>query len=170
MATSNEKSKAKTKQRGSSNEANPIDKHVGSRIKLRRSILGVSQEQLAKMLGITFQQVQKYENGVNRVGASRLYDIGKVLDVSVDFFFCDIDKSVEEQSPRMLTLNVPAKENVLCVHEDMAEMDVDPMKRQETLELVNAYYAITDRDLARRMLDLIVQLAEKGETSDSSAK
>lgn len=138
-------------------EPNPIDKHVGNRIKLRRSILGISQEQLAKLMGITFQQVQKYENGVNRVGASRLYDIGKVLGVSVDFFFEDIDKNAAEQSPRMLSLIAPTD---MYLEEDVKQVDIDPMKRQETLELVRAYYAIKNRDVAKQMLDLMINLAD----------
>jgi len=65
----------------------PIDVHVGSRIRLRRTLLGMSQERLGEALGLTFQQVQKYERGVNRVGASRLFDLSRVLDVPISFFF-----------------------------------------------------------------------------------
>ena len=80
-------------------EPNPIDVHVGNRIRLRRTLLGLSQEKLASLLGLTFQQVQKYERGMNRVGASRLWDIGKVLEVPINFFYEDMDKSVASQSP-----------------------------------------------------------------------
>ncbi len=72
----------------------PIDVHVGSRIRLRRTLLGMSQERLGEALGLTFQQVQKYERGVNRVGASRLFDLSRVLDVPISFFFDDIPESV----------------------------------------------------------------------------
>src|SRR6059058_5546845 len=68
----------------------PVDSHVGSRIRLRRTLLGMSQERLGEALGLTFQQVQKYERGLNRVGASRLFDLSRVLDVPVSFFFEDI--------------------------------------------------------------------------------
>src|SRR3954468_18861513 len=68
----------------------PIDVHVGSRIRLRRTLLGMSQERLGEALGLTFQQVQKYERGVNRVGASRLFDLSRVLDVPISFFFDDM--------------------------------------------------------------------------------
>src|SRR5271165_4852701 len=68
----------------------PIDIHVGSRIRLRRTLLGMSQERLGEALGLTFQQVQKYERGVNRVGASRLFDLSRVLDVPISFFFDDM--------------------------------------------------------------------------------
>ena len=67
--------------------ANPIDVHVGARIRLRRTLLGLSQEKLGECLGLTFQQVQKYERGANRVGASRLFDLSRVLDVRVGYFF-----------------------------------------------------------------------------------
>src|ERR1700734_248682 len=69
----------------------PIDIHVGSRIRLRRTLLGMSQEKLGDALGLTFQQVQKYERGTNRIGASRLYHLSRVLDVPVEFFFEDFD-------------------------------------------------------------------------------
>src|SRR5690348_14474320 len=72
----------------------PIDVHVGSRIRLRRTLLGMSQERLGEALGLTFQQVQKYERGVNRVGASRLFDLSRVLDVPISFFFDDMPDSV----------------------------------------------------------------------------
>ena len=85
-------------------EPNPIDVHVGNRIRLRRTLLGLSQEKLASLLGLTFQQVQKYERGMNRVGASRLWDIGKVLEVPIGFFYEDMDKEVANQSPRMFSI------------------------------------------------------------------
>src|SRR5213075_2885231 len=69
---------------------NPIDVHVGSRIRLRRTLLGMSQERLAEAIGLTFQQVQKYERGANRVGSSRLFDLSRVLDVTVSYFFEDM--------------------------------------------------------------------------------
>src|SRR6195256_4022879 len=72
----------------------PIDIHVGSRIRLRRTLLGMSQERLGEALGLTFQQVQKYERGVNRVGASRLFDLSRVLDVPISFFFDDMPESL----------------------------------------------------------------------------
>src|SRR6188508_1301113 len=70
---------------------NPIDVHVGSRVRLRRTLLGMSQEKLGEAIGLTFQQVQKYERGANRIGASRLFDLSRVLDVPVSFFFDDMD-------------------------------------------------------------------------------
>src|SRR6266704_1067410 len=72
----------------------PIDVHVGSRIRLRRTLLGLSQERLGDALGLTFQQVQKYERGANRVGASRLFDLSRVLDVPISFFFDDMPETL----------------------------------------------------------------------------
>ena len=69
---------------------NPIDVHVGKRLRLRRTLLGMSQERLGDLLGLTFQQIQKYERGVNRIGSSRLYELGQILDVPVSFFFDDM--------------------------------------------------------------------------------
>src|SRR5256886_11431737 len=76
------------RQRG--DKPNPIDVHVGSRVRLRRNMLGLSQEKLGEAIGLTFQQVQKYERGANRIGASSLHDLSRVLDVPVSFFFADI--------------------------------------------------------------------------------
>ena len=81
---------------------NPIDVHVGRRVRLRRTLLGMSQEQLGDALNITFQQVQKYERGSNRISASRLWDIGQILDVPVSFFFDDISDDTAAHSPRRM--------------------------------------------------------------------
>lgn len=132
-------------------EPNPIDVHVGNRIRLRRTLLGLSQEKLASLLGLTFQQVQKYERGVNRVGASRLWDIGKVLEVSINFFYEDMDKSIASQSPRMFQLP-DADTNYF---DEPSIIEADPMQRQETIELVKAYYKIPNRKAAKYMFELI---------------
>lgn len=143
-------------------EPNPVDVHVGSRIRLRRTILGYSQQYLARKLGLTFQQVQKYEKGFNRVGASRLWDISKVLRVPMDFFFEDMDKETIEHSPMMLT--VPDSKELSLFAEDEQEMDLDPMKKKETLELVKAYYAISNRQIAKHLFDLIVTMSKSNST------
>lgn len=77
----------------SSAAAGPVDVHVGNRIRLRRTLMGLSQEKLGEALGLTFQQIQKYERGANRVGASRLYDLAQVLDVPIGFFFDDMQEA-----------------------------------------------------------------------------
>jgi transcriptional regulator with XRE-family HTH domain len=144
--------------RSTTGAPNPVDVHVGNRIRLRRTLLGYSQQYMAKKLGLTFQQVQKYEKGCNRVGASRLWDISKVLDVPMDFFFEDMDKDIESQSPMMQ--NMSEGEGVYMLNEDVDKIDMDPMKKQETMELVRAYYRITNRALAKQLFDLIVSLSK----------
>ena len=139
-------------------DPNPIDVHVGSRIKWRRKVLKLSQQQMADMLGLTFQQVQKYEKGTNRVGASRLWDISRILGVSMDFFFADMDPEIQTQSPMMLMHD--NSENVGFLHEIEENVDFDPMKRKETLELVSAYYKINNRKLAKQLFDLIVAVSK----------
>lgn len=138
------------------NEPNPVDVHVGKRIRLRRTILHITQQQMAKMLGLTFQQVQKYEKGMNRVGASRLWDISRVLEVPMGFFFEDMDDKVAQKSPRMLYND----DNRYAVEESVRSADEDPMKKQETLELVRAYYKIPNRVVAKNLFDLIVALSK----------
>lgn len=134
---------------------NPVDVHVGNRIKLRRKVLKLSQQQMAEKLGLTFQQVQKYEKGLNRVGASRLWDISRVLGVSMDFFFADMDGAVKEQSPMMLI-----HEDKRFLGENGSDVDFDPMKRKETLELISAYYRINNRKIAKYLFDLIVAVSK----------
>ncbi len=154
-----QKSKKASRGRTPSGQPNPIDIHVGNRIRLRRTILGWSQEKLAAMLGLTFQQVQKYERGSNRVGASRLWDIGNVLNVPINFFFEDMDKEVASQSPRVFSSSNEA-EQPLYLEETSSDIDMDPMKRQETLELVKAYYKINNRKTAKILFDLIVAMSK----------
>ncbi len=78
---------------------NPVDVHVGARVRLRRTLLGMSQEKLGEAIGLTFQQVQKYERGANRIGSSRLYDLSRVLDVPIEFFFDEMPADVAASSP-----------------------------------------------------------------------
>ncbi len=126
----------------------PIDVHVGSRIRLRRTLLGLSQERLGDQLGLTFQQVQKYERGVNRVGASRLFDLARVLDVPISFFFDDMPDSLASSvgAPPRRTPGGPAS------HDPFGD---DTLSRRETLELVRAYYRISDPAVRKRVFDLI---------------
>jgi transcriptional regulator with XRE-family HTH domain len=134
---------------------NPIDVHVGSRVRLRRTLLGMSQERLADAVGLTFQQIQKYERGTNRIGSSRLYQFAQVLDVPVSFFF---DGMPSESGARPT---------------GTAEANVDPFEqdqftRRETLELVRAYYRIQDARIRARIFDLVKAIAH-GEVSASDA-
>jgi transcriptional regulator with XRE-family HTH domain len=134
----------------------PIDVHVGSRIRLRRTLLGMSQEKLGDALGLTFQQVQKYERGVNRVGASRLFDISRVLDVPISFFFDDMPEGMDAtpmSGPRGRSHGFAEAQEPFGVGLD------DHMTKRETLELVRAYYRIAEPTVRKRMFDLIKSLA-----------
>jgi transcriptional regulator with XRE-family HTH domain len=136
----------------------PIDIHVGSRIRLRRTLLGMSQERLGEALGLTFQQVQKYERGVNRVGASRLFDLSRVLDVPISFFFDDMPESLTN------TYGGQASRRATGYSESHDGFADDALNRRETLELVRAYYRITDPAVRKRVFDLIKSMgpAEAG--------
>lgn len=132
---------------------NPIDSHVGMRVRLRRTLLGMSQEKLAEAMGLTFQQVQKYERGANRVSASRLYDLSRILDVPIGFFFDDLTGDVKKQAPSLLLAGVAA--------EEAAEANAqDPALSRETLELIRAYYQISDPGVRKRVADLAKALAK----------
>ncbi|MCR9221828.1 MAG: helix-turn-helix domain-containing protein [Alphaproteobacteria bacterium] len=130
---------------------NPIDIHVGGRVRLRRTILGMSQEKLGELLGLTFQQVQKYERGANRIGASRLYDLSRVLDVPIPFFYEDMPPEVAGQSPRLRAGLSDAPPEPY--------READPMARRETLELIRAYYKVKDVSVRKRILDLCKAMA-----------
>ncbi|MFC0410723.1 helix-turn-helix domain-containing protein [Roseomonas elaeocarpi] len=130
----------------------PIDVHVGGRVRLRRTLLGMSQEKLGEALGLTFQQVQKYERGVNRIGASRLFDIARVLDVPIGFFFDDMPGSYGNNSTR-------SRINGAGFAEGQEGFEDDALNRRETLELVRAYYRITEPAVRKRVFDLIKSLA-----------
>jgi transcriptional regulator with XRE-family HTH domain len=126
---------------------NPTDKHVGSRVRMRRMMLGMSQEKLGDALGLTFQQVQKYEKGTNRIGASRLQQIAHILQVQVSFFF--------EGAPSVQSLMRP---------EGMAEAPSptyvsDFLATSDGLALTKAFMRIGDSKLRRRIVDLVEQIA-----------
>jgi len=130
----------------------PVDVHVGSRVRLRRTMLGMSQEKLGEAVGLTFQQIQKYERGANRIGCSRIYQFSSILDVPVAFFFQDMPAEV---------LSGKAKKASAGGMADHAQdaLDDDPLARQETLELVRAYYRIQDEKIRKRVYDLLRSMA-----------
>ncbi len=135
---------------------NPVDVHVGSRVRLRRTLLGVSQEKLGDAVGLTFQQIQKYERGANRIGASRIYELSRILDVPVSFFFDDMPDELKTHEGRFAA-GLRDKEQ--------GEYETDPLARRETLELVRAYYKITDPKVRKRLFELTKTLA-KTDTED----
>ncbi|MGH6673844.1 MAG: helix-turn-helix domain-containing protein [Xanthobacteraceae bacterium] len=126
---------------------NPIDKHVGSRVRMRRMMLGMSQEKLGDALGLTFQQVQKYEKGTNRIGASRLQQISHTLQVPVSFFF--------DGAP-----HVPGGARVEGMGEAPSPAYVsDFLATSDGLALTKAFMRIGDSKLRRRIVDLVEQIA-----------
>jgi transcriptional regulator with XRE-family HTH domain len=135
---------------------NPIDVHVGRRLRLRRTLLGMSQERLGDLLGLTFQQVQKYERGVNRIGSSRLFELGQVLDVPVSFFFDDMPEA--GTSLAAAGHAAPGLAEAGVAFERDAAPDL-PLDRRETLELVRAYYRIADPAVRKRLFELAKALA-----------
>lgn len=129
----------------------PVDVHVGSRVKMRRSLMDLSQGELAKMLGITFQQVQKYERGSNRVSASRLYHLGQILDVPVGFFF----EGFNTKNPSQAYGFAETKQEDFSWLE---EGDGDLMERKETLELVRTYYQVQDETVRKNFVKMLKSL------------
>jgi transcriptional regulator with XRE-family HTH domain len=133
-----------------SRRANPIDLHVGSRVRLRRMLLGLSQEKLAERLGLTFQQVQKYEKGINRIGASRLFDLAQVLGVPVQFFYDDAPVAVSAER----AVGGPGVAG-RPVDDDL----VDFLHSREGIELTKAFVRISDQKVRRSIVELVRALA-----------
>ena len=126
-------------------QANPIDAQVGNRVRIRRMLIGMSQEKLGDHLGLTFQQVQKYEKGINRIGAGRLFEIARILDVPIDFFY----DGVGTPSDGVGEARAPVMEFVSST---------------EGLQLSLAFMKIKDPKVRKRVLDLVKSLAEEEET------
>ena len=125
-------------------QANPVDAHVGNRVRLRRMLVGMSQERLGELLGLTFQQVQKYEKGVNRIAAGRLFEISGILGVPVSFFYEDVDG----KRPGF-------------AEGASAPPVMDFLSSGEGLQLSLAFMRIEDPKVRRRILDLVRSLAEE---------
>ena len=128
---------------------NPIDVHVGSRVRLRRTMVGMSQEKLGDALGITFQQIQKYEKGANRVGASRLQEISRVLNTPISFFF--------EDAPGSPSSTTGFQES------NSTNYVVDFLSSSEGLQLNRAFVKITDPKVRRKLVELTKALANEAE-------
>jgi transcriptional regulator with XRE-family HTH domain len=132
-------------------QANPIDAQVGNRLRLRRMMIGMSQERLGELLGLTFQQVQKYEKGVNRIGAGRLFEVARILGVPIQYFY----ESVSDQ---------------LASAPGFAERDSPPViefvSSGEGMQLSLAFMRIKDPKVRKRVLDLVKSLGEESEQKD----
>ncbi len=131
----------------------PIDEHVGVRLRVRRTLVGMSQEKLADAVGLTFQQVQKYERGTNRVSAGRLYQFAQILDVPVAYFFENFGN-----------VNLPSGTPESAY--GMADQDQEPfgeedlLNRKETLDLIRVYYSIEDQKLRKDLYKIIKSMAD----------
>ena len=134
------------KTRPSRRGPNPIDIPVGPRVRLRRNLLGLTLQTLAKAVGVAYQQLQKYGWGVNRIGASRLFNLSRVLDVPVSFFFEDLSPVVAGAGKRRARGLSEAPATAL---------DFDVLSRRETIKLIRAYYRVTDPRLRKCVLDLL---------------
>ena len=134
---------------------NPIDKHVGSRVRMRRILLGMSQEKLGEALSLTFQQVQKYEKGTNRIGASRLQQISKTLNVPPAYFFDGAPSFEDGEEVTQAT-----------VSEDGSDYVVNFLSTTEGLLLNRGFARIQDAKIRKRIVDLVTALAETGSVGD----
>jgi len=129
---------------------NPVDVHVGSRVRYRRMIVGMSQEKLGEKMNLTFQQIQKYEKGTNRIGASRLFQLSKILDVPVGYFFEDAFPN-SAPAPALHGMHEPEQETYL----------LDFLNSREGLDLNRAFAKIQDPKVRRRVIDLVRALSEE---------
>lgn len=130
---------------------NPIDIHVGARLRLRRLVLGMSQEKLGEELGLTFQQVQKYEKGVNRIGAGRLFEISRVLDVPVGYFYDEL----EDRGGQEAETDFGERPTPMLAH--------DILNSSEGLNLVRHFLQIENLHIRRRILELVRALSSAGD-------
>src|SRR6201989_2009942 len=128
-------------------QANPIDAQVGNRVRIRRMLIGMSQEKLGDLLGLTFQQVQKYEKGVNRIGAGRLFEVSRILGVPIDFFYEGVSG--------------PAGGRAGFAEAEAAPPVMEFVSSGEGLQLSLAFMKIRDPKVRKRVLDLVKSLAEE---------
>ena len=124
---------------------NPVDVHVGARVRQRRTLLGMTQTKVGDAIGVSFQQMQKYERGANRMGSSRLYDLSGLLDVPIEYFFGDMPTAVATSSPTLVGGRAKKPPSY----------EPDPMTTRETMMLVRAYYKIENADVRKRVYQLI---------------
>jgi transcriptional regulator with XRE-family HTH domain len=130
--------------------SHPVDVHVGARMRQRRSLLGMSQTNLGSAVGLTFQQIQKYERGSNRIGSSRLFEFAKVLDVPVSYFFDEMPSNALAGRP----MSGRGKKGFGEASTPF-ETEKDPLVKRETLELVRAYYKIRESRVRKRIFEMV---------------
>ncbi len=146
------------RKRGSS-AYNPIDVHVGACLRARRTLLGLSQAALSDAMGLSFQQLQKYESGSNRISAGRLYDVSKLLDIDISYFFDEMGRAIESESPARLSQKKSKRPP------RKPPKSEDPLHKRETLELVRAYYRIADPTIRGHIRKLIQTTASASSRS-----
>ena len=127
-----------------------IDCHVGLRLRSRRNVLGHSQKELGAMVGLTFQQIQKYEQGANRIGSGRLFEFSHMLSVPVSYFFDEMPKELQTYTQRGAQEGVPLKKHIL---------DAGIMNTRETIDLVRTFYSIKDDIVRQRFVELMREAA-----------
>src|SRR6266436_1283320 len=130
--------------------SHPVDVHVGARMRQRRSLLGMSQTNLGTAVGLTFQQIQKYERGSNRIGSSRLFEFSKVLDVPVSYFFDEMASNALSGRP----MSGRGRKGFGEAGTPF-EQEKDPLIKRETLELVRAYYKIREARVRKRIFEMV---------------
>ena len=131
-------------------KSHPVDRYVGARTRQRRTLLGMSQGTLGTAVGLTFQQIQKYETGANRIGSSRLYEFAKVLDVPVSYFFDEMPSNALSGRPMSGRGRKGSAEAGTPF-----EQEKDPLIKRETLELVRAYYKIREGRVRKRIFETV---------------
>ena len=130
-------------------KSHPVDVYVGTRFRQRRSLLGMSQSKVGEAVGLTFQQIQKYERGSNRIGSSRLYEFAKVLDVPVSYFFDEMPSNALSGRP------MSGRGKGFGEAGTPFEQEKDPLIKRETLELVRAYYKIREGRVRKRIFEMV---------------
>ncbi len=130
-----------------------IDKHVGKQLKNRRILIGLSQEKLAEHIGVTFQQVQKYERGSNRISASRLYSFSKLLEVSIDYFYDGLPGISAQKAIYGMSDNKQQGFNSAPDHSKNIPEDL--MTQKETIDLVRSYYSVDDEKKRKDILKMV---------------
>ncbi len=140
---------------------NPIDIHIGDRIRAKRRLLDLGQQEFATALGITFQQVQKYEKGHNRISGSRLYDISRVLGTDVNFFYEDMPAEVEKSSPRQRAGIKDKGRKVVKDPTNGNTFDMTDVNSTESMEFLRNYHNIPKLDLKKHVFDLCKLLSKE---------
>jgi len=142
-------------------KASPIDEYVGKRLRQKRDLEGLSQERLAEHVGVSFQQIQKYENGANRISASRLYEFSKILNVPISFFFDRFDLAQNENEMQATGLSDSAAQEGLSGY-------ANPMETKEARELIRHYFSLQDPKLRKNLLKFVKTMAENLKEQENS--